>query len=373
MAESEAVPAAGRRLDERLQRQSGLRKLLSRPELGAVAGTVLVFLFFAVTARGTGMFAADGILNWITVTAQLTIIATGAALLMVGGEFDLSVGSMIGFAGMMIAIPTVYFGWPIEVSVVFAFCGALLIGFLNGLVVVRTRLPSFIVTLASLYILRGMTIALSILFANRTIVSGIKNFAGDSIVVPLFSGKAFPALFVWLADAGIIGKLPNGQPVVQGIPAVVIWAVVIALVGHVVLTRTRFGNWVFGAGGDANAARNVGVPVSRVKIILFMVTAFCATVYATCQVMEFGSAAADRGLLKEFEAIIAAVIGGCLLTGGYGSVVGAFFGALIFGVVQMGILFTGAPNDWFQVFLGLMLLTAVLFNSYIRRRATGER
>jgi simple sugar transport system permease protein len=104
-----------------------------------------------------------------------------------------------------------------------------------------------------------------------------------------------------------------------------------------------------------------------------MVTAFCATVYATCQVMEFGSAAADRGLLKEFEAIIAAVIGGCLLTGGYGSVVGAFFGALIFGVVQMGILFTGAPNDWFQVFLGLMLLTAVLFNSYIRRRATGER
>ncbi len=209
MAKSEAVPVAERPLDERLKKQSVLRSFLSRPELGAVAGTVLVFLFFAMTARGTGMFAADGVLNWITVTAQLTIIATGAALLMVGGEFDLSVGSMIGFAGMMIAIPTVYFGWPIAASVVFAFCGALLIGFLNGVVVVRTRLPSFIVTLASLYILRGMTIALSIFFANRTIVSGVKNFAGDSVVVPLFAGKAFPGFFVWLADAGITADAAN--------------------------------------------------------------------------------------------------------------------------------------------------------------------
>jgi len=373
MADSGTAVPAARSSDERLRRQSMLRSMLSRPELGAIAGTVLVFIFFAITARGTGMFAADGIMNWVTVTGQLTIIATGAALLMIGGEFDLSVGSMIGFAGMMIAIPTVYFGVPIAFSVLLAFCGALLIGFLNGVIVVRTRLPSFIVTLASLYILRGMTIALSILFANRTIVSGVKNHAEDSFVSWLFAGKAFRGFFVWLAETGIIGKLPNGQPAVQGIPAVVLWAFAIALVGHIVLTRTRFGNWIFASGGDANAARNVGVPVARVKITLFMVTAFCATVYATCQVMEFGSAAADRGVLKEFEAIIAAVIGGCLLTGGYGSVIGAFFGALIFGVVQMGILFTGAPNDWFQVFLGLMLLTAVLFNSVIRRRATGER
>jgi simple sugar transport system permease protein len=147
----------------------------------------------------------------------------------------------------------------------------------------------------------------------------------------------------------------------------------LAFIAHVILTRTRVGNWIFASGGDANAARNVGVPVNWVKIALFMFTAFCATVYATEQVFEFGSAASDRGLLKEFEAIIAAVIGGCLLTGGYGSIVGACFGALIFGVVQMGILFTGVPNDWFRVFLGAMLLTAVLFNNMIRRRVTGER
>lgn len=359
--------------DERLRRQTGLRRLMARPELGALAGTILVFAFFGVTASGTGMFAADGILNWTTVSAQLAIIGVAAALLMIGGEFDLSVGSMIGFAGMMIAIPTVYFGWPVEASVLFAFAGALFIGYLNGIIVVKTRLPSFIVTLASLFILRGLTIALSIMFTNRTIVSGVRDAAGDSFVAWMFGGKIGAPVFVWLADAGLIGRLPNGAPVVNGIPMVIVWALLIAIVGHVVLTKTRVGNWIFAAGGDANAARNVGVPVDRVKIGLFMATAVCATVYAACQVFEFGSAAADRGMLKEFEAIIAAVIGGSLLTGGYGSVIGACLGALIFGVVQMGILFTGVPNDWFRVFLGAMLLVAVLFNNVIRRRVTGER
>jgi simple sugar transport system permease protein len=356
-----------------LRRQSSLRRLLSRPELGAAAGAALVFVFFGFTAHGTGMFAADGILNWTTVSAQLMIIAVGAALLMVAGEFDLSVGSMIGFAGMMIALPTVVFHWPIGLSVIFAFAGALLIGFINGLLVIRTGLPSFIVTLASLYILRGLTIALSILLTNRTIVGGVKDAAEGTFVGFLFSGLIGQSFFSWLADQEIIGKLPNGDPSVKGVPMVIIWALVIAILGHIVLARTRFGNWIFASGGDSNAARNVGVPVGVVKVSLFMLTAFCATVFAACEVFEFGSAASDRGLLKEFEAIIAAVIGGCLLTGGYGSVIGACLGALIFGVVQMGILFTGAPNDWFRVFLGAMLLIAVLFNNLIRRRVVSGR
>jgi simple sugar transport system permease protein len=363
--------AAGR--DERLTRQSGLRRLLARPELGAAAGAVLVFAFFGVAAHGTGMFAADGILNWTTVSAQLMIIAVGAALLMIAGEFDLSVGSMIGFAGMMIALPTIIFHWPVGLSVLFAFAGALLIGFVNGLIVVRTGLPSFIVTLASLYILRGLTIALSILFTNRTIVGGVKEAAKGTVVGFLFSGTIGDSFFSWLADHDIIGRLNNGDPSVKGVPMVIVWALVIAIIGHIVLSKTRVGNWIFASGGDANAARNVGVPVGAVKISLFMLTAFCATVFAACEVFEFGSAASDRGILKEFEAIIAAVIGGCLLTGGYGSVIGACLGALIFGVVQMGILFTGAPNDWFRVFLGAMLLIAVLFNNMIRHRVVSGR
>jgi simple sugar transport system permease protein len=366
-----ANPAGSR--DERLKPQAGWRRLLSRPELGAAAGAALVFIFFAFTAHGTGMFAADGVLNWTTVSAQLMIIAVGAALLMVAGEFDLSVGSMIGFAGMMIALPTIVFHWPITLSVGFAFVGALLIGFINGMLVIRTGLPSFIVTLASLYILRGLTIALSILFTNRTIVGGVKEAAEGTFVGFLFSGVVGQSLFSWLADHDLIGRLPNGDPSVKGVPMVIVWALVIAVLGHIVLSKTRVGNWIFASGGDANAARNVGVPVGAVKVSLFMLTAFCATVFAACEVFEFGSAASDRGLLKEFEAIIAAVIGGCLLTGGYGSVIGACLGALIFGVVQMGILFTGAPNDWFRVFLGAMLLIAVLFNNLIRRRVVSGR
>ena len=214
--------------DERLRRQTGLRRLMARPELGALAGTVLVFAFFGVTASGTGMFAADGVLNWTTVSAQLAIIGVGAALLMIGGEFDLSVGSMIGFAGMMIAIPSVYFGWPVAASVLFAFAGALLIGYLNGIIVVKTKLPSFIVTLASLFILRGLTIALSIMFTNRTIVSGVRDAAEGSFVAWLFGGKIGAPVFVWLADAGVIGRLPNGAPGVNGIPMVIVAAVFIA-------------------------------------------------------------------------------------------------------------------------------------------------
>ena len=360
-------------VDERLRRRSRMRSWFARPELGSLGGAVLVFLFFAITARGTGMFAADGVISWATVSAQLAILAVGAALLMIAGEFDLSIGSMIGFAGMMIVIPTVHYGVPLGLSLVIAFAGALLVGYVNGIIVVRTRLPSFIVTLAFLFILRGLTIALSVLFTNRTIVGGLRTYSEPSVLGWLFGGKAGAPLFAALADHGVIGKLPSGAPVVGGVPMVIIWALVLVAIAGFVLNRTPVGNWIFAAGGDANAARSMGVPVARVKIGLFMLSASLATLYAACQVMEFGSAAADRGLLKEFEAIIAAVIGGCLLTGGYGSVMGAALGALIFGVVQIGILFTGINNDWFRVFLGLMLLIAVLFNTYVRRLVTGER
>lgn len=184
-------------------------------------------------------------------------------------------------------------------------------------------------------------------------------------------------VFHWMGEAGWIATYTRGnragQPVVDGIPMIVVWALGLAVAGHWLLTRTKFGNWIYAAGGDAQAARYVGVPVDRVKILMFMVSAFCAVVFAACQVMEFGSAAADRGLLKEFEAIICVVIGGALLTGGYGSVIGAALGAVIFGVVQQGLFFANAESSLFRVFLGMILLIAVIMNTYIRRIITGER
>jgi simple sugar transport system permease protein len=366
-----AAPAAG---DERVRRESWLRHWLNRPEFASLAGTVMVFIVFAFAAGGSGMFNLDGIMNWSQVAAYLGLIAVSACLLMIAGEFDLSIGSMIGFAGMMVALPTMYFHWPITLSIVFAFAGSMLLGALNGYLVMRTRLPSFIVTLAFLFILRGLTLALSVIFANRTIISGVGDVAAQSALAhTLFQGVAFHGLFVWLGHLGLVRMLDSGEPLVPGVPKVIVWWFALAAVCAFTLAKTRFGNWIFAVGGDANAAKNVGVPVKRVKILLFVLTAFTACLFAVLQVCDIGSAAADRGLQKEFEAIIAAVIGGTLLTGGYGSVIGACFGALIFGVVQIGITYTNIDSDWFRVFLGIMLLLAVLFNHYVRSRVAASR
>lgn len=373
---SQAADAAGDD-DERIKGSSRLRKALIRPELGGICGTIIVFAMFLLFAGDSGMFNAQGVMNWSIVSAQFMIIAVGACLLMIAGEFDLSVGSMIGFAGMMIAIFSVTLGMPVWQAITITFVLCVAIGALNGIIVVRTGLPSFIVTLAFLFILRGFTIFLPQLIERRTIIGGIDTAAEGDWLAPFFGGKVLGGLFTWLGDAGIIDVFDRGtragQPVIDGIPMLIVWAIVLVIFGHVLLTRTRFGNWIFAAGGDAQAARYVGVPVNKVKIYMFMMTAFCAAVFATCQVMEFGSAGADRGLLKEFEAIIAVVIGGALLTGGYGSVIGAALGALIFGVVQQGLFFAGVESSLFRVFLGLILLFAVILNTYIRRLITGER
>ncbi|MEC5289501.1 ABC transporter permease [Aurantimonas sp. C2-6-R+9] len=364
-------------VDERIRKRSPLRTALMRPELGAICGTILVFFFFIGVAGDSGMFAPEGIVNWGVVSAQFAIIAVGACLLMIAGEFDLSVGSMIGFSGIVIALVSVTGGYPLWLGILVAFACAISIGALNGYLVVKTGLPSFIVTLASLYILRGLTIFAAIVTTRKTIIGGIRDVTEGDPLAWLFGGTLFKGLFVWLADIGIVGKFVAGsragQPIVDGVPILIVWALGLILFGHILLTRTKFGNWIFASGGDAQAARYVGVPVNRVKILMFMFSAFCATVFATLQVIEFGSAAADRGLLKEFEAIISVVIGGALLTGGYGSVVGAALGALIFGVVQQGLFFAGVESSLFRVFLGGILLIAVILNTYIRRMITGER
>jgi simple sugar transport system permease protein len=354
---SGALPTLTDGPDERVRHVSRFHRVMARPEATSIAGAVLVFVIFGFAAGGSGMFALDGVMNWSIVSAYLGIIAVGACLLMIAGEFDLSMGSMIGFAGMIAAIPPLYFGWPVWLSMLLSLGCALALGFVNGQLVVRTGLPSFIVTLAFLFVLRGLTLAFSIIVADRTIVSGIGDLAaGDPVVRFLFSGT-----------------FGDGLPLVRGIPKVLGWWAVVAAAASFRLNRTRFGNWIFAVGGDANAAKNVGVPVKRVKVSLFMFTALCGWLFAMLQICDIGSAAADRGLQKEFEAVIAAVIGGSLLTGGYGSVIGACFGALIFGVVQIGITYTNLNSDWFRVFLGLMLLLAVLFNNQVRRRLTQAR
>jgi simple sugar transport system permease protein len=363
--------------DERIKEISRFRRAIIRPELGAVCGTIAVFLFFFVLAGGTAMFSLEGAMSWSTVSAQFVVLAVGVCLLMIAGEFDLSLGSMVGFSGMIFALLTIALGLPVWLSILLALMLACALGAINGILVVRTGLPSFIVTLAFMFILRGLTIWSAISLTRQTVVSGMSDAAANDPLAKLFGAKVFTGLFQWLANHGVIATFARGaragQPVVDGIPMLIVWAIGLLIFGQWLLTRTKFGNWIFATGGDPQAARYVGVPVTRVKIIMFMFASFCAAVLGIEQVVEFGSAAADRGLMKEFEAIICVVIGGALLTGGYGSVIGAALGAVIFGVVQQGLFFTNVESSLFRVFLGTILLGAVIANTYIRRLITGER
>ena len=151
-------------------------------------------------------------------------------------------------------------------------------------------------------------------------------------------------------------------------PISILWWVLFGILGYLLLKHTQTGNWIFATGASKESAKLMGIPVDRVKISLFMLTAFCAWFIAITQVTTFGGADVLRGEQKEFIAIIAAVIGGTLLTGGYGSIIGAMIGALIFGIVKQGIIFAGADADWFQVFMGVMLISAVLVNGVFRKK-----
>lgn len=360
-------------VDERLRKTSFLTEAMRRPELGALAGLVLVIIFFLFTANSS-MFTLSGVMTILAPASQLGILAIAAALLMIGGEFDLSIGSMIAFTGLAFAAFLVNAHWPLSLSIVATLAFACVLGAINGQLVIQTRLPSFIVTLAFLFILRGLTlVGLKLATGGSTQLRGVNDVIQDGMVKSLFSGVAFQGFFSWLASHGLIEKFDTGLPKVSGVPVSIIWFIGFAIVATWILLRTRVGNWIYAAGGDANAARNSGVPVSRVKTGLFMLTACAAALVAILTVLDAGSTDARRGVQKEFEAIIAAVIGGCLLTGGYGSAIGAFVGAIIFGVVSIGLTYTTFDSDWFQVFLGAMLLIAVLFNNYIRRKVTGER
>jgi simple sugar transport system permease protein len=347
--EASSVPPRSGVADDRLQESGLLRKALNRPELGAVAGAIAIWIFFAVYAGSDGFLTKLGTANYLVVAALLGILAVAVSMLMIGGEFDLSIGSIIGATGMVTALLYDRQGWNLWLCILASLVVALVIGFLNGLIVVKTGLPSFIVTLGSSFVLAGTTIGYTRHLTGRTQIGGLQDAPGYDAAHKIFASDY------------------------QGFQIAILWWLAITALATWVLLRRRFGNWTFGAGGNADAARNVGVPVARVKILLFMTTATASWLVATIEVVQFTGADVLRGQGKEFEAIIAAVIGGTLLTGGYGSAFGAAVGALIFGMVNQGIVFAGIDSDWYKAFLGAMLIIAVLVNTYIRKKAAEAR
>lgn len=344
---------------DRLRQLSLTQRVLARPAAGALIIVVFVWIVFAALslARGNAAFLGlAGTLNYLDVAAQIGVIATSVALLMIAGEFDLSIGSMVGFAGIVMAILATIGQLPLWLSIILGMVITTFLGVINGYIVVRTGLPSFIVTLATLFIIRGASSVLTSSVSPITYIPLDPTMVRNDPLGAIF-GFAFPI------------SNPDGSTTFIQV-SIFVW-LLIAIAGVYILGRTRFGNWIAGVGGSGAAARNLGVPVARVKITLFALTALSASILAAIQTTRFTSADILRGTGYELDAITTAVIGGSLLTGGYGSVAGTALGALALGMARQGIVFADINADWYKIAIGTLLLVAVVLNNWIRRKFAG--
>jgi simple sugar transport system permease protein len=316
-----------------------------------LVGAVVVFAFFAI--QSPVFRSARGVANWLDPASTLGIMAVAVALLMIGGHFDLSAGVMTGTTALTVGVVAVEFHQNLWVAIGVALLIALAVGFFNGWLVTRTGLPSFIITLGTFLMLEGLNVGLTKFFTDTVSVGGIDDVPGYASAEWVFASR----LSVGATEFRVA----------------ILWWLLFTALATWVLLRTRFGNWVFATGGDDVAARNVGVPARRTTITLFMTTATAAWFVGTTLAVRLTSVQANTGVGQELIYIVAAVIGGCLLTGGFGSAVGASLGALIFGMTQLGIPYLHWDADWFYFFLGAMLLLAVLSNRLVRRYAEAAR
>ncbi|MQA07809.1 MAG: ABC transporter permease [Pseudonocardiaceae bacterium] len=338
-------------LDERMTKPRLMDRLIVRPEIGALIGAVVVFLFFSVVTER--FLTAPGVATWLDDSATLGIMAVAVAMLMIGGEFDLSAGVMTASTALVTAIFATSVGLNVWLAMLLSLVFALTVGAINGMLVMRTGLPSFIITLGMFLALQGLNLGVTKLVTGTVQVSGIATADGYesagyflASTINMFGTEFRVSILWWIAFT-----------------AAAAW----------ILVRSKPGNWIFAVGGSALSARAVGVPLVRTKIALFMTTAFAGWLVGNINILRFTTVQANQGIGLELQFIIGAVIGGCLLTGGFGSAVGAAIGALIFGMARQGIVFAGWDSDWFMLFLGVMLLAAVLVNNVLRRRAERVR
>ena len=345
------MTAATATVDERMAKTSWAARMMRRPEVGAAVAALIIFVYFSVFTDA--FLSAAGASTWLESSAQFGIMAVAVSLLMIGGEFDLSAGVMVGTTGLIVGVLATQLHTNLWVAVFASLVAAATIGALNGLLVVKTKLPSFIVTLGTFFVLQGINLAGTKLLTGQVAIQGFSDVAG------FYNAR-------WAFGSSI----QFGGFTLQ---ISVVWWLVLTAAATWVLLRTRAGNWIFAIGGDANSARQVGVPVTHTKIGLFMTTALAAWLVGMLQLFKTSSVQATTGVGQEFIYIICAVVGGCLLTGGYGSAIGAALGALIYGMTLQGIVFAQWDNNWLKAFLGVMLLGAVLVNNWIRYRAEVRR
>ncbi|GAA0478661.1 ABC transporter permease [Streptomyces olivaceiscleroticus] len=337
--------------DERLVHRSLARRLMGRPELGAVVGAIAVFLFFSFAADT--FLQADSLSTVLYASSTIGIMAVPVALLMIGGEFDLSAGVMVVSSALISSMFSYQMTANTWVGVGVSLLVTLAIGVFNGFLLTRTKLPSFIITLGTFFMLTGLNLGFTKLISGTVSTKSIADMEGFESARVLFASH--------LTVGGV------------DIQVTIIWWIALIALATWILLRTRVGNWIFAVGGNADAARAVGVPVTKTKIGLYMGVAFAAWISGQHLLFSYDAIQSGDGVGNEFLYIIAAAVGGCLMTGGYGSAIGAAVGAFIFGMTSKGIVYAQWNPDWYKFFLGAMLLLATLLNAWVRKRAEASK
>ena len=317
-----------------------VRLLISKPEFGPLVLLVLMIVVF--TSINPAFASITNIGNALTFTVELGLIALAMTLLMTAGEFDLSVGSVFGFAPVMM---WAFFNaglMPLWVAFVVALLIALAIGLVSGLFVTRLGIPSFLVTLGMLLVVRGSALWLTSGFPQRT----------------------WDAHDQWLSNVLVGDFYIGGLRVYMSL----IWFILLAIACHYLLTRTRFGNWIQATGGNPSAARNRGVPTQRVKVILFMLSAAMAAFAGIISSIRVSAANPNSGSGYELEVIAMVVIGGTVLTGGRGTIAGTVLGVLILRLMRNGIVLIGVPGLAYNIFIGAIILGMMALHAGLERR-----
>jgi simple sugar transport system permease protein len=313
------------------------------PEAVAVISFVLLFIFFTIGAPHFLTALSFG--NILTFGSITGVVTVGVAMLMIAGEFDLSVGSNFAVASYVLALSLIA-GWPVWIGILLAILVSTGLGLLNGLIVTKARIPSFIATLGTLLAFRGIVRAI-----------GQGNFA-------TYKGPTIPVFQIFNGDFVFMDKLFGTQ---DSFRTSLLWFILIAIIFTFILMRTKFGNWIFAAGGGPEAAGAQGVNVIRVKIICFTLVGFLVAIASIMQFSYRLSVDPLRGDGMELIVVAASVIGGVRMTGGYGTIFGAIVGTLLLQMLDQGLVLMHIPIEIFQATAGLIIIISVITNTLISR------
>ena len=299
-------------------------------ELGTLVG--LILLVTLLSLRTPHFLSVSNLLNVMEQTSINAVIAVGMTFVILSGGIDLSVGSVLALAGVVLA-SALRAGGPVPVAIAAGLCAGAACGLLNGLLITRGRLPAFIATLGMMSIARGT----ALVFTEGRPISG------------------FEAGFRQISTARL-----------AGIPAPIVITVVVYAAAHFLLTRTRFGRYVYAIGGNEEATRLSGIGAAFHKTMVYVLAGVASALAAVLLTARLNSAQPIAGINYELDAIAATVIGGTSLSGGVGTLHGTLIGALIMGVLRNGLNLLGTSSFFQQIVIGIVIITAVLVDSMLK-------